>query len=275
MKQCLDCGQPHDRKTPAKRCLPCAEARDRRKRMEAHAVWLERGSQKTLVCLDCGNPHGRGPAAKRCPPCAEQRRRSVISQWGKDHPEKVREAVAGYRQRHPERSSSILRKAYKKYAKARPERLRAIRKRPENVAKRKAAFERDRLALAKKRREAYERDPTPRIVANTRWAEANPEKVRDTKRRSEQRRRARLRDTRSTGVTRAQWLAVCEPFTRDGVVWCTYCTNAPATAADHIIPIARGGLDVPENVTPVCQPCNSSKGAKLLSEWRGRRKAAA
>lgn len=36
---------------------------------------------------------------------------------------------------------------------------------------------------------------------------------------------------------------------------------------DHVIPLARGGRHGIGNVLPACQPCNSSKGARLLAEW--------
>lgn len=63
----------------------------------------------------------------------------------------------------------------------------------------------------------------------------------------------------------------------DGAL-CSYC-GAPATVMDHIYPwsaltdpeeLAASGLvnqDDPRNLTPACQPCNMSKGAKPLVEW--------
>lgn len=54
---------------------------------------------------------------------------------------------------------------------------------------------------------------------------------------------------------------------RDGLR-CRYCgdDNGPFEA-DHIVPVARGGKDVLENLACACRACNRSKGAKLLSEW--------
>lgn len=58
---------------------------------------------------------------------------------------------------------------------------------------------------------------------------------------------------------------------RDGEI-CAYCgaSNVPLQL-DHIIPRSRGGSDSPENLTPACKPCNTSKGAKTLHEWMGRK----
>ena len=36
---------------------------------------------------------------------------------------------------------------------------------------------------------------------------------------------------------------------------------------DHIIPISRGGLNVPANIVACCYSCNQLKGNYLLEEW--------
>ena len=50
---------------------------------------------------------------------------------------------------------------------------------------------------------------------------------------------------------------------------CHYCdrrfTEGLPPTIDHVIPIARGGDDAPENCVLACKPCNSSKKDKL---WR-------
>jgi 5-methylcytosine-specific restriction endonuclease McrA len=50
---------------------------------------------------------------------------------------------------------------------------------------------------------------------------------------------------------------------------CAYCQVAPYESIDHVIPLARGGSNWPANLRPACMLCNTSKGAKLLSEWAG------
>lgn len=49
---------------------------------------------------------------------------------------------------------------------------------------------------------------------------------------------------------------------------CGYCGDV-ATHCDHVIPLARGGETVEDNLVAACKRCNSSKGARLVSEWRG------
>jgi 5-methylcytosine-specific restriction endonuclease McrA len=50
---------------------------------------------------------------------------------------------------------------------------------------------------------------------------------------------------------------------------CVYCSKELQDfSVDHIIPLARGGDNSFENLAISCRSCNSSKGKKLLSEWR-------
>ena len=55
---------------------------------------------------------------------------------------------------------------------------------------------------------------------------------------------------------------------------CSYCLeecDADKLCVDHVVPISRGGGNEDANLVACCRPCNSSKSAKLLSDWRGRR----
>jgi hypothetical protein len=57
-------------------------------------------------------------------------------------------------------------------------------------------------------------------------------------------------------------------FARDEYV-CQYCGANEDLTCDHIIPLSRGGTNDDDNLTTACRSCNSSKGSRLLSEWRG------
>jgi len=67
-------------------------------------------------------------------------------------------------------------------------------------------------------------------------------------------------------VLRFQWISQGQG--------CAYCDQACETV-DHIVPLNRGGDNQKQNLTPACRSCNSSKGDRLLSEWKlyDRRKA--
>jgi hypothetical protein len=51
---------------------------------------------------------------------------------------------------------------------------------------------------------------------------------------------------------------------------CAACGSTNNLVVDHVIPIARGGSCDIENLQPLCQLCNISKGQKLPEEWSGR-----
>lgn len=59
-----------------------------------------------------------------------------------------------------------------------------------------------------------------------------------------------------------------EVFERDGYR-CVYCGEATeAPHCDHVVPLAKGGVSVLENLATACAPCNISK--KDQSPWGGR-----
>jgi hypothetical protein len=48
---------------------------------------------------------------------------------------------------------------------------------------------------------------------------------------------------------------------------CAYCGTRERLSADHIVPRAREGPDVGDNLIWACRACNSSKGARDLLAW--------
>lgn len=59
-----------------------------------------------------------------------------------------------------------------------------------------------------------------------------------------------------------------EVFERDGEV-CAYCCGIEGPfELDHIVPVAAGGGNEAANLTVACKPCNRSKSATPLIEWR-------
>lgn len=55
---------------------------------------------------------------------------------------------------------------------------------------------------------------------------------------------------------------------------CKYCDTLVYSRkdyhVDHVIPLARGGTNYPDNLAIACKKCNISKGDKLLHEWKDR-----
>lgn len=49
---------------------------------------------------------------------------------------------------------------------------------------------------------------------------------------------------------------------------CKYCGSGDKLTIDHRIPLSRGGTNLPANIVPACQSCNSSKNNKTEKEFR-------
>jgi 5-methylcytosine-specific restriction endonuclease McrA len=49
---------------------------------------------------------------------------------------------------------------------------------------------------------------------------------------------------------------------------CSYCGISGTMTLDHVVPISKGGVHGVSNLVPACNPCNSSKGQKILIEWK-------
>lgn len=49
--------------------------------------------------------------------------------------------------------------------------------------------------------------------------------------------------------------------------WCTWCHRWPATTVDHVVPLAKGGTNDPDNLVPACKPCNYSRGSRDAPSW--------
>ena len=77
-------------------------------------------------------------------------------------------------------------------------------------------------------------------------------------------RRARKSGTESRAVSAAELNAMKDRQLGE----CYYCGERSKLVVDHIIPLAKGGRHAIGNLAGACQPCNSSKGAMLLVEWR-------
>jgi hypothetical protein len=49
---------------------------------------------------------------------------------------------------------------------------------------------------------------------------------------------------------------------------CLYCGTTEDLETEHLVPSARGGLDINGNVFRACSKCNLEKSDRLPSEWR-------
>lgn len=49
--------------------------------------------------------------------------------------------------------------------------------------------------------------------------------------------------------------------------WCCRALIEMNRSIDHVIPLARGGHHIPDNLVVACKKCNSSRADRLISEW--------
>lgn len=140
----------------------------------------------------------------------------------------------------------------------------------------KQRYRRDREAIKANQRNRYANDATYRQNQNEsykKWAIEN---------RETSNRRKRLWAQDNPNVTQAKdaarrqrekgakrYLVLAKEIKRLRQGPCFYCGSKKAMITiDHVIPLARGGSHSIGNLVGACKSCNSSKGAKTITEWK-------
>lgn len=156
---------------------------------------------------------------------------------------------------------------------------------------RKAKYAADPERFKKYKQGNYQRHKAQIIAKNTKWIKANPEKVSAWARRWRQENKvsftAMVREWRKKNPAsvrlskhRRRILAqdASGEYTKDDIArllehqleLCVGCKVdiSSAYTIDHILPLSRGGGNAPDNLQLLCLSCNSSKGTKLMQEWK-------
>ena len=127
-------------------------------------------------------------------------------------------------------------------------------------------------------RARYKANPEPYKAQATKWAKDNPEWKAKTDRAyqlnnphvyraTKQRRKIRKAQNGEYKITAKEWQKLYSSP-------CLYCGSKTNIQADHVIPIARGGIHGISNLVPACQSCNASKRERTITEWKmAKRKA--
>lgn len=90
-----------------------------------------------------------------------------------------------------------------------------------------------------------------------RWKALNYDKYLQVKRDDQRRRKYGLKFGK---IDVKDWEAMLIKFNYS----CAFCGTQEDITQDHIIPLSKGGLNVIENIQPLCRKCNSSKRDKLI-----------
>jgi 5-methylcytosine-specific restriction endonuclease McrA len=80
----------------------------------------------------------------------------------------------------------------------------------------------------------------------------------------ENNRRAKKRNNGGKGVTPKEWKILCRIYQNR----CLRCGESKPLTMDHVIPLARDGKHELSNIQPLCLPCNSWKGNRVIMDYR-------
>jgi HNH endonuclease len=80
--------------------------------------------------------------------------------------------------------------------------------------------------------------------------------------------RGKAKDARSLIRNDPQWLALRQQVLERDKFTCQYCGQQGGKLhCDHVIPVARGGINDLSNLVTACERCNLSKNDKTPDEW--------
>lgn len=208
------------------------------------------GEVKTLdeFSRDRSARDGLQSACKEC-------RRLIVQKWRQENPDKVRAYSRRYQQ-----ENAAARREYSRQRRRRNAEAVRRQKREWREKNLEVALEQERERLRRWRSLNRERDRAAQRRRAAAFRSANPERAREKSRQSKQRWRARRYDGSGYEVA-------ARDIRRLASACCVAC-GLPADSLDHVIPLSRGGSHGVGNLAPMCRTCNSSKGAKTISEWR-------
>lgn len=222
-------------------------------------------NDNTKVCSKCKIEKPKEAFYKRagskdglrteCRECENSRSRSAYN----SNPEYHRTRASNWRNENPEKHSASKR-AWKK---ANPDKVKAYEKKhyqnnSEKIIERTKKYylnNRDKVLETKR---IYQQKNAELIREyKKQWSMANSEKVSDARHRYRTKKH-------ENGIFKIR-----NKFLKR--LYASPCVNCGATdnmSADHIIPVAKGGVHSEGNLQPLCIPCNSSKQDKYMMEWR-------
>jgi len=198
---------------------------------------LEQGLKRYFTGAPCkyGHVAERHAANSCCVECNQENYRL----WSKNNPGRERERSRKKRASDP--------KKYREYHKC----LRLKNREKENERNRKwHALNKQKVSLRKKA-----------------WRMGNPEKAALLDRAKDARRRSFKKQ--AFGSHNAKDILDLLLKQRNECAGCRV-SLASGYHVDHIVPLSRGGGNGIENIQCLCPPCNLSKGALTMEEWRER-----
>ena len=220
----------------------------------------------TKPCKKCGS-YERYASNGNCPTCAKAYARNFAATRD---PEKKKESNRKYRDK---RRGAAVSKTYhgtpcKKYGHT----LRYTKTGICVECCRVANAKRLATRQTRQRQKAWRERNKDRVEAhNQRYYKNNKEQInknaKDYKKRNRelintisQKRRA-AKSSADGSFTHNEWIDLCNKHDNK----CLACGSRSAKLTiDHVVPLSEGGTNFIDNIQPLCQPCNSSKGTKTI-----------
>ena len=167
------------------------------------------------------------------------------------NPEPYRERSRAYQQSH--REENMVRS--KQWRIENPEQFKTTKQ---------ASYLKNKDYYAQKHQQYYQSNTEQVRLVSRQWALNHPDQVRDIKRRYKHRRRDWEKGLPISQCAYDRLLIRYENR-------CAYCSvdlKITGLHWDHVTPLSRGGRNAEGNVVPACPPCNLSKSASTVMEWR-------
>lgn len=194
------------------------------------------------VCRRCGqdtpydqlvkNKHCRDGVDALCKLCSV----TLAKQWHQNNPDQARKNKRLYKKRHPDR---IKRQAHELYTKT-------------------------KATKNQYRHQYYIKNREKELNAAKRYREST--KGRAVQKAAQSVRRGRKKG--AEGSYTANDVAAQYKRQKGTCYWCGRRVGK-TYHVDHVIPLAKGGSNGPDNIVIACPQCNQSKNDKLPHEWEG------
>jgi 5-methylcytosine-specific restriction endonuclease McrA len=132
---------------------------------------------------------------------------------------------------------------------------------------------RDKVLASKKR--SYERNKESILKANSDYRQENHERRLEIERESRVKNKEKNRPAKNARqsirnklVSGSNYVIIYKDLKKIYQQPCFNCGVSNNQSLDHKIPLSRGGQHKIGNIMTLCQPCNASKNARTIMEWK-------
>ena len=106
-------------------------------------------------------------------------------------------------------------------------------------------------------RKSYWKNPQSKLEKTRQWRQENPVKVNYYNHKYRE-----MKDSNGGIFTLDEWFSLCSLY-EFKCICCGKQLSFRESSPDHVIPVSLGGLNLIENIQPLCRSCNSRKRANF------------